>query len=475
MGQSVDKINFDTYDFQEFSRKLELETLLLQKWKEAGLLSQGEEQQSGFELELWLLNKDYHPASNNCAFADEVNNQFLICEVANSALEVNLPVETLHEDILTKHHERLNFLMNTYQNYAEKCKQYLVAVGTLPTAKPEDYTESTLTEQMRFQAMRNFYSMTRSRNAPRIAISGNEMLDLLIDNITLIGAMCSFQIHFRTNLAQLTRLYNASLIMSAPLVALAANSPFILGKNVWDESRIPYYEQVMAANNPYERMSRVTFGEGYIYSSLEDLLIENHKNYSPVLPQVLDTATESMFHLRLHNGTIYRWNRPVLDFDHKGNPFLRLEFRPLSAGPSAVDMIANAAFYYGVVYQAIFAKTPLEELISFHSARKNFYNAAKQGLSANIEWCNGEKINIKTLVLERLLPQAKEGLKRLDINENSILYYLSIIEDRIKKNQNGSQWQKEFYRKNSRNFEILMAGYLEMQRSGKPVHEWPTE
>lgn len=474
MGKKIHQRQFEKADFDEFSHRVQEETTLLQAWCRDGLVTE-HEKESGFELEVWLLNQDYRPAANNLHFIKSANYSYLTSEAAQSCLEINLPMGTLHNHALRRHNEKLSAVMKECSEHARKQSQHIIAIGTLPNAKHSDYTDLTLTNENRYHAINNRLSILREHHESRLRIAGKGALDLPINSFSIVGAMSSFQIHFRIGAAESARLFNAAIALSAFTVALSGNSPFLFGQELWEESRIPFYEQILLTKNILDHSPRVTFGSGYIKNSLLELFIENNTNYSPLLPQVSESALEKMVHLQLHNGNIYRWNRPVLDFDDQSKPHFRIEHRPLSSGPTAIDMIANAAFYYGITHYYMKKENPVEHELPFAAAKENFYQAAKYGLLAEVLWLDNKKIVISELILTQLLPQAKEGLKQLDFDSIDIEYYISIIEERVRKKQTGSQWQRQFYIKNGKDFKTLTEAYIELQNKGNPVHDWPTE
>lgn len=473
MGKKVDKRQFDQADFDEFTHRLQQETDLLQAWCRDGLVAEYEKE-SGFELEAWLLNHDYRPATNNLSFLDVLNDEHFVSEAAQSCIEMNLPSDTLHNHAFDRHHDRFNHLINTCRTQAEKAHQRLIMIGTLPTAQPVDFTDLTLTNEHRYHAINERLAALREHAISPIALRGKDALALAIDSFSMVGSISSFQIHFRMGAARAARFYNASLALSALTVAISGNSPFLFGCDLWAESRIPFYEQILLTKHTMDLLPRVTFGSRYITKSLVELFVEN-RQYAPLLPQVMDDPIEKMSHLKLHNGNIYRWNRPVLDFDQHDRPHFRIEHRPLPAGPTVIDMLANAAFYFGLTHFYGTSDQPIEHDIPFSVARDNFYQAAKNGLLAEVTWSHQKKILAHDLILTQLLPKAKEGLKQLDLDSAHISYYLSVIEERVRKKQTGSEWQRQFFNKNGHDFTGLTEAYLELQIKGNPVHDWPTE
>lgn len=472
MGKKIAAREFDKMDFDEFSHRLEQETRLLEEWIKGGVIAKAVKE-SGFELELWLLDAKFRPKLDNLNFVETLGESFLVTEAVQSCLEINVPYDTLHNSALSRHEKKLTELLAECRNHAHQRNCQLISIGTLPTADENDFTELTLTNEHRYHALNLRFKMLSQYKATHLSITGTENLDLSINHFSLVGAISAFQIHFRIGLEQSKNLYNVSLALSAPMVALAANSPFVFRRRLWEETRIPFYEQIVPPQYLIDALPRVTFGTGYLKDSLAELFIENHKKYGLILPQVMNGTKEEMNHLQLHNGSIYRWNRPVLGFNEGGKPHFRIEHRPLSAGPSVIDMVANAAFYFGITNYYLDEAECLQEELPFYAAESNFYQAAKYGLFSEIYWRKGAKLSISDLIVEVLLPRAKIGLSQLDIDSTDIDRYLSLIEARVRKKQNGSVWQKKFFNNNDHDYVLLVKTYLELQEAGRPVHEWP--
>ncbi|HEY5720332.1 MAG TPA: glutamate--cysteine ligase, partial [Gammaproteobacteria bacterium] len=180
----------------------------------------------------------------------------------------------------------------------------------------------------------------------------------------------------------------------------------------------------------------------------------------------------SFAHLRLHNGTIWRWNRLLLGSDADARPHLRLEHRTLPAGPTLVDCIANAALFYGLVSELAADPAAPEQGLPFARARDNFYAAARDGLAAEVTWLNGRHGSVTALFVERLLATARRGLERLGVERGDRDDYLELIEARVRTGRTGSAWQRAWVRRHGADMHGLAAAYLDGQRSGRPVHEW---
>jgi hypothetical protein len=271
--------------------------------------------------------------------------------------------------------------------------------------------------------------------------------------------------------------FNAALALSAPMVAVAANSPLLFGKTLWAETRIPLFEQGVALAGGARANDwshpRVTFGSDYVRDSLLELFAENLALYPPLLPVDLSAEPAARLpHLRLHNGTIWRWNRPLLGFEPDGTLHLRIEHRVMPAGPSIPDTIANAALYYGLVCELARMTPPVGAALDFIDCRANFYAAARDGLRAEVRWLNGRRLPLQQLLLEALLPLARRGLRALEIDAADATEYLDLIAARAERGRTGADWQRCFLARHGPDLNELTLAYLERQRSGKPVHEW---
>ena len=218
---------------------------------------------------------------------------------------------------------------------------------------------------------------------------------------------------------------------------------------------------------------RVTFGSGYLQQSAIEYYRENLARYPVLLPIKFEPGPQQLRHLRLHNGTIWRWNRLLIGFDETGMPHLRVEHRVMPAGPTIVDMIANAAIYLGASRLLAGLRVAPEQDLPFAAARDNFYCAAREGLDARIVWLDGSEVPMRTLLAEEILPMARQGLKLLGADEEDIEHYLDVAGARVRTGLNGAAWQRAHIERTGGDFFRLTADYLEHQRSAMPVHEWP--
>ena len=474
MGEEIRTSSFSDTDFDRFKKKLEQETEVLESWfKEKKFSSHSS--RAGFELEAWLVDEQLNPAPINETFLENLNSPLASPELANFNVEVNSTPCDLTGDALSRMQDELDATWQECKQTAKDLHSDVVMVGILPTLDNEVLHLANMSKMKRYRAL-NREVIHRRKGKPLVFdINGVEHLRVTHRDVMMEAAATSFQIHLQVNLDNAVRLYNASIALTGPLLALSANSPYLFGKDLWDETRIPVFEQAVAVGGydgaAFGPIRRVTFGDSYIRESLFECFKENLEHYPVLLPVELD-AKEPLAHLRLHNGTIWRWNRPLIGFDETGEPHLRIEQRVVPSGPTTQDAIANAAFYYGAVTALAALDEPIENQIPHSSTRDNFYAAARLGLKSSQRWINEKDINARELILETLLPLAHQGLTSLGISIEDSDKYLGIIEERVKSGQNGTTWQRLFIQKHGHDMNKLTQAYIRNQNSGEPVHRW---
>jgi hypothetical protein len=351
-------------------------------------------------------------------------------------------------------------------------------MGTLATLRPDMLSMDCISSNKRYKLMNDEVMKFRKNEPVKIHLEGKDEFRIEMDSVITECAATSLQIHLGVSLETAKRYYNASLISSAFTVALSANSPYFFGKELWDESRIAAFEQSVEMKSylqdKNEFITRVTLGKDYVKHSLFELFEENQRDYPVLLPEVHPEAnTEDFSHLNLHNGTIWRWTRPIVGDSGDGKKHLRIEQRTPSAGPTIVDSIANSVFFLGLCdYLAQMEEAP-EDLLSFKDNSDNFYIAAKQSMYCRVTWLDGHKHDIVKLIKDELLPGIKESLTKRGVDKKDIDYYIGeIIEGRLNKGLNGARWQKAWIHHHGKKFQELMEVYIENQKSGQPVHTW---
>lgn len=469
MGQEIAHDHFSPEDWQEYARRLDAETRLLREQLTAGKFSK-QPAMGGFELEGWLTDAYLRPVSCNTAFLHALNSPLATTELAKFNIELNTLPRPLTALALSEFETSLRELLERANTAAEAIGANLLLIGILPSAAQSDFCLATMTASNRYHALNAEILKARHGRPLRLEIDGRESLHIQHDSVMLEAVTTSFQVHWQVSADVAHHFYNAALIASAPIMAVAGNSPFLFGRTLWEETRIPVFEQAVDAGR--ESPARVSFGSGFADKSIAECFEENRDIYPVLLPELLDEPAERFAHLRLHNGVTWRWNRPLVGFDPDGTPHIRLEHRILPAGPSVPDMLANAALFYGLtqyIGAQLCAGEPLP--MAFAIARENFYNAARVGLNASLRW-QREEWQVPQLMLAELLPQAAEGLAQLGIAEADIRHYLSIIAARIETGQTGSVWQQRHLAQTQGNCYQLLLDYVRLQRTHTPVHTW---
>jgi gamma-glutamyl:cysteine ligase YbdK (ATP-grasp superfamily) len=477
MGQEIDSNHFTKRDRLKFEACLQHETALLKTWfreQRFDALSGI----AGYELEACLIDSSGKPAPINQILLEKLDNPLVVPELAAFNVEFNVPERRLHRDALSRMDKALRDLWNEADRCAQSLSAALVMIGTLPAVQVQDLTLANLSDRRRYRALNDQVLRMRGGRPLQLNIHGPETLAAEHHNVMLEAAATSFQLHLQVSASEAAAFFNAAVMLSAPMVAATANSPFLFGKRLWEETRIPLFEQAVAlggdlagGNRSDRGYRRVTFGSGYLRDSLFDLFEENLRRYPPLLPECIDAAPERLHHLRLHNGTIWRWNRPLIGFSKDGTPHLRIEHRVVPAGPSITDAIANAALFYGLVH-ALGRVPELCQRLPFWQSCRNFYEAARYSLRAEVVWLEGKSLSVQKLLLDELLPLASKGLETLEIDRGDIEHYLGIIQARIASGCTGARWQRSYVARYGRDMNALTRAYLDRQRSGAPVHEW---
>lgn len=471
MGQEITNTSFSKKDFRIFSSCLKQETKILNEWFEQGVLS-NDGLVGGFEIESWILDRALRPAPVNKEFLEHFNSSLASPELASFSLEFNNLPRDLINAVFSDFHTELENTWKQAQDVAKNLSipSTLLLIGTLPTFQLSSLSKDTMSDMNRYRALNEQIMARRKEKFLHLYIQGNELLELDSGNVMLEATTASFQIHTQVPAQEAHHYYNAALMITAPLVVIAANSPYIFGKNLWNETRIPLFEQSIDTANPAVPIKRVSFGSGYIKESILECFEENLKDFYILLP-IIEKDDGTLSHLRLHNGTIWRWNRPLLGFNEQGQPHIRIEHRAIPAGPTFIDMIANAAFFYGLQhYWAQMLKNG-HSLPEFNEIKSNFYTAAIHSFDHSIIWF-GEHVESVELLRNILLPQAEKGLSMMNISFSDIQKYLSIIAARIENQQTGASWQRKYVALHKCDMTELTRTYQRFQESGAPVHTW---
>jgi len=478
MGEEIQYSHFNKADYERFVSRLREETELLKEWFDHHQFSSSP-LMAGYELEAWLINQSGKPAAINEVFLNRVNNALLSPELARFNVELNVEPELLSNKVLSSFESKLDELWRHCSVTAESLDSHVLGIGILPTLQDSELTIENISLMDRYKALNEQVLRQRKGVDIELNINGDEHLQVTHKDVMLEAAATSLQIHIQVPQDLATRYYNASVLLSAPMVAVSANSPCLFGRRLWQETRIPVFEQAVntggyggAASGP---VHRVSFGTDYIRDSLFECFQENLDHFPILLPVHYQSNIDEIKHMQLHNGTIWRWNRPLIGFDADQTPHLRIEHRVCASAPSTIDNIANIAFYYGLVHYYATLDEPPENSMPFADAKDNFYRAAQLGLKHKSRWSGNKTASLKNIILDKLLDEAETGLYKLGVNQEDSQRYLSVIEQRVEKNKTGSQWQLEFLNTHQDDSALLTLNYLKRQKSGLPVHEWDFE
>jgi CBS domain-containing protein/gamma-glutamylcysteine synthetase len=444
----------------------------------------------GAEQEMCLVDRHCKPNPISLPVLEKLNDQSFTTEIAKFNLELNLdPLEfkgkcfgQLEQNI----YEKLDLL----QKWEQELGFDVVITGILPTLRKTDLEMDNLTPLPRYSALIRAIKKMRG-NAYELRIRGMDELNVKHDSALLEACNTSFQVHLQVAPDDFAKKYNIALAVTAPVLALASNSPYLFGKRLWSETRIALFQQSVdtrrVAEHFRDRSPRVTFGNDWLRGSVIDLYREDIVRYRPMLmtqqaDDVMDLIDQGiapkLSSLMTHNSTVYRWNRACYGISPNGKPHLRIENRVLPAGPSVIDEVANAAFWLGLVEGYAQQYEDITQMMSFDDARSNFVNAAFSGLDTDLSWFNRQKIGVKELVRDELLSVARRGLEYRKVAPEDIDKYLEVIAERNETGRNGSFWVLSSYnRLNSEvmNDEVsstLTSSMIRHQQSKKPVHLW---
>ncbi|MFV0406546.1 MAG: glutamate--cysteine ligase [Propioniciclava sp.] len=446
----------------------------------------------GMEIELNLVDADYGPRMDNADVLAVIADPDFQTELARFNIEFNVPPGRLEADSLAALEANLR---NTLNEAEQRCSQrgaHIMMIGILPTVLLEAFSGTWMSANTRYEALNDAVLAARGEDILLdIAGATGERLYAYADSLAPESVCTSMQLHVQTSPQTFAEQWNAAQILAGPQLAVGANSPFVFGHRLWAESRIPVFTQA-ADTRPIEYAAqgvrpRVFFGERWI-TSIFDLFEENSRFFPALLPELSDEDPQEIMaaggipqlaEMRLHNGTIYRWNRPVYD-TADGVAHLRLENRVLPAGPTVLDTLANAAFYYGALHALARQERPVWTRLAFVSARENFLAGATDGIDAMLFWPGLGEIPASELVLRQLLPLADEGLAKLGVAADLRDRYLGVIEQRCLTGINGAAWQTRCVaaleaRGASRReaLRAMTAAYAEGMHGNEPVHRWP--
>jgi gamma-glutamyl:cysteine ligase YbdK (ATP-grasp superfamily) len=449
----------------------------------------------GLEIELNLVDAGWQPALRNAAVLDSINDPGFQTEIGAYNIELNYPALSISGDGLARLESGLRERLNTAEERAGPAGAHILMTGILPTIRRSLLEDKDwMSPESRYAALNTSLLAARGEDV-LLDIRGIEDLTYYVESISPEAACTSAQLHLQVTPDRFAAAWNASQIVAGPQVALAANSPTFAGTKLWHETRIELFGQAVDSRPPEMRNQgvrpRAWFGERWI-TSIFDLFEENVRYFPALLPELTEARKNGhhssnkpgggppdLYELRLHNGTVWRWNRPIYD-PHGPIPHLRVENRLLPAGPAVADVVANAAFYYGLVEVLQSADRPLWSRMAFSTAADNFYACARYGLDAQVYWPGVGDVPADELIVRHLLPLAADGLQRLGVDPGCTDRYIGILRDRAKTAQTGAQWQLDaidtFEQAGLARcdaIDAMVQRYAGGMHANAPVHTWP--
>jgi CBS domain-containing protein/gamma-glutamylcysteine synthetase len=473
---------------RHFMRSLLADVRALERMLAEGMLEEGV-RRIGAEQEVFLVDRSWHPAPAADVLLPRLDDAHFTTEFGLFNLEMNMDPQLFGGKCLSRMETQLDGLVGHLRKVAAESGVEIALIGILPTIRKSDLGEDNMTPRPRYRALNKALTDLRG-GSYEIHIKGVDELLLRHDSAMLEACNTSFQVHFQVGSKEFANLYNIAQVAAAPVLAAAVNSPLLLGKRLWAETRIALFQQAVdtRSSGPHlrERSPRVTFGTRWIRNSVLELYKEDITRFRALVGTDLDEdpferlkrgEIPELKALRLHNGTIYRWNRGCYGILN-GKPHLRIENRVLPSGPTVLDEVANAAFWFGVISSLSDQYDDITKVIDFEQAQMNFVVAARQGLGAHFHWLEGREGPAPSIILEVLIPKAREALASRGIDSADIDRYMGVIEQRVWTGQTGSRWlltslagMKDKGTPGER-MNALTAAVIARQKTGVPVAEW---
>jgi CBS domain-containing protein/gamma-glutamylcysteine synthetase len=489
VGEQKISSQSDESQLRTFTKAVLNDLHALEKMLTGGLMEENA-RRIGAEQEMFLVDSSMRPAPLAMQILEDVKDSRLTTEIGQFNLEANLTPLDFKGDCLRQIENEIKDLLTEVQESANKLSGDVVLVGILPTILQTDLDYDNLTPKPRYFELDRILTEL-SGGTRHIQIKGLDELQITQHSAMIETCNTSFQVHFQVGASEFVRYYNWSQAVAAPVLAAAVNSPVLLGHRLWHETRLALFqhatdtrsEALQARSQP----TRVNFGDNWVKDSILEVFHEDVARFRIILTREVEEDSLDILKKggipelsawRLHNGTVWRWNRACYGISN-GKAGLRIEARYLPSGPSVVDEMANAAFFLGLMTALPEEFDDVTKHLAFDDAKSNFFAAARYGLKSSMGWFNGKTYRTKRLILEQLLPRAKEGLKSANIDSADIDRYLEIIAQRVKTEKTGSQWvldsltSMDKLAKLNVRYRSLTAAIKEHQQKGDPVHTWP--
>ncbi|MFN7942729.1 MAG: CBS domain-containing protein [Thermoanaerobaculia bacterium] len=478
----------DQENLRAFTMALLADLRALEVMLETGKIETGV-RRIGAEQELFLLDRHFRPNPIAVEILEHIDDEHFTTEVARFNLEFNTDPLSFGGDCLRQLEKQLSGLLALARESARAMSAEIVMCGILPTIDISDLSLENMTPKPRYFALNEAMRRLRGKDW-EFYIKGTDELIIRHDSVMVEACNTSFQAHYQVGPEEFGPLYNLTQAVAAPVLAGSCNAPILFGRRLWRETRIALFQQSVdhraGGLHRREMAPRVSFGRRWVDDSILEIFREDIARFRVLLSAEVDENPFEKLRrgeapllkaLRLHNGTIYRWTRPcygILD----GKPHLRIENRILPAGPTILDELANAAFWYGLLSGLSREWKDVRQVMDFDAAQENFVAAARLGLGAQFSWPGHKQIPAQTLITEELLPIARQGLAARGIAAEDIDRYLGVLEERVTSRKTGAQWQLDSYahlrEKGGRaeRLAAITAAMVANQKKDLPVARW---
>ncbi|REL33487.1 CBS domain-containing protein [Rhodohalobacter sp. SW132] len=443
----------------------------------------------GAEQEICLIDRNAKPAPIAMELLEELNDKSFTTELAKFNLETNLEPLLFKDRCLTQMEVNIQKKLDYAREKVKIFEGDIVLAGVLPTIRKSDLDISNLTPLPRYRAICDAINKLRGEEY-ELRIQGTDELLMKFDTPLLEACNTGFQVHLQVNPDDFVQKYNLAQAITGPVLASAVNSPLLFGKRLWKETRIALFHQSVdtrkVGDHLRESSPRVTFGNQWLKESILEIYQEDIARYRVILSSEVDEDVDKLMDegkvpelraLQIHNGTVYRWNRPCYGISD-GKPHLRIENRVFPSGPTVTDEIANAAFWLGLLNGMDQEYPDISKQMDFDDAKMNFFAASKLGLDTKFSWTNDKRYAAVDLICNELLPLAREGLLSVGVDKGDVDSYLDIIEERTDAGQTGSYWMIQSYNaltKDVTREQALTAvtnAMIKNQKKGEPAHKW---
>lgn len=489
MGEQQIKSDSDTEALRIFMRKLLDDLRALEQMLETGCFETGVTR-IGAEQEMFLVDHAHRPALAADEILETIDDPHFTTELGRFNLECNLDPLVLGGDCLSRLETQLRDLLAKASAGAREHGAEILLTGILPTLEKSDLTLANMTPRPRYYVLAEAMQKLRGSDF-QFHIKGRDELTITHDSVMLEACCTSFQVHLQVDPADFARLYNIAQLITAPVLAAATNSPLLFGHRLWAETRIAVFRQAVDTRAPHadqhrQTPARVIFGDRWIDRSVLEIFREHVARYRLVISTAIDEdpfeklargEAPELRALRLHNGTVYRWNRPCYGV-MEGKPHLRIENRVLPSGPTILDEVANAALWYGLLKAVDEEYGDVRRHVDFGDVRENFLASARLGLKGQFTWPGRGVVAVPELLLTELLPKARAGLAALGIDSSDVDRYCGVLEERIRSRQTGAQWLVDSLAgmkegSPAERLASLTGAALARQLQQEPVHTWP--